>query len=113
MEPPHSTIEFVRPGRASHAWIASTVGELKGGDPLAPVTLVVPNYYAGRQIRWTLAAQGGTNGDILEGAVDFLYADAAGSLHVVDYKTDHITEPQIATRSNEYRSQGEAYAKNI
>ena len=54
-----------------------------------------------------------TNGDILEGAVDLLYADAAGSLHVVDYKTDHITEAQIATRSDEYRSQGEAYAKTI
>src|SRR5438128_943190 len=59
MEPPHSTIEFVRPGRATHVWIASTVRELKGGDPLAPVTLVVPNYYAGRQIRWTLAGEGG------------------------------------------------------
>ena len=59
MEPPHSTIEFVRPGRSTHVWIASTVRELKGGDPLAPVTLVVPNYYAGRQIRWALAAEGG------------------------------------------------------
>src|SRR5438132_5669910 len=54
-----NTIEFVRPGRATHAWVARTVAELKGGDPLAPVTLVVPNYYAGRQIRWTLAAAGG------------------------------------------------------
>src|SRR5207253_2547265 len=59
MEPPHSTIEFVRPGRATHVWIASTVRELKGGDPLAPVTLLAPNYYAGRQIRWTLAGAGG------------------------------------------------------
>ena len=55
----NSTIEFVRPGRATHAWVARTVAELKGGDPLSPVTLVVPNYYAGRQIRWTLAAAGG------------------------------------------------------
>src|SRR6266481_7187055 len=54
-----NTIEFVRPGRATHAWVARTVAELKGGDPLAPVTLVVPNYYAGRQIRWTLAMAGG------------------------------------------------------
>ena len=36
-----------------------TVAELKGGDPVAPVTLIVPNYYAGRQIRWSLAADGG------------------------------------------------------
>src|ERR1700716_3618156 len=54
-----NTIEFVRPGRATHAWVARTVPEPKGGDPLAPVTLVVPIYYAGRQIRWTLAASGG------------------------------------------------------
>src|SRR5947207_12760198 len=54
-----NTMEFVRPGRATHAWVARTVAELKGGDPLAPVTLVVPNYYAGRQIRWTLAMAGG------------------------------------------------------
>src|SRR6266550_966687 len=59
MELPHSTIEFVRPGRATHAWVARVVTELKNGDPLAPVTLVVPNDYAGRQIRWTLAAAGG------------------------------------------------------
>src|SRR5260370_2789096 len=54
-----NTIEFVRPGRATHAWVARTVAELKGGDPLAPVTLVVPNHHAGRQIRWTLAMAGG------------------------------------------------------
>src|SRR6266851_232939 len=55
----NSTIEFVRPGRATHAWVAQAVEELKAGDPLAPVTLIVPNYYAGRQIRWTLARAGG------------------------------------------------------
>src|SRR3981081_2905615 len=46
-------------GHATHAWVAKAVEELKAGDPLAPVTLVVPNYYAGRQIRWTMAAAGG------------------------------------------------------
>src|SRR5438874_4746620 len=60
MQSPHNhTIEFVRPGRATHAWVARTVVELKHGDPFAPVTLIVPNYYAGRQIRWSLAAGGG------------------------------------------------------
>src|SRR5579864_6678433 len=60
MQSPHShTIEFVRPGRATHDWVARTVAELKNGDPFAPVTLIAPNYYAGRQIRWTLAANGG------------------------------------------------------
>jgi len=50
------------------------------------------------------------DGEILEGAVDLLYATADGSLHVVDYKTDHISEAQMTTRSEEYRRQGEAYA---
>src|SRR2546421_54124 len=40
MYPPHSsTIEFVLPGRATHACVARTVVELKHGDPFAPVTL--------------------------------------------------------------------------
>src|SRR5260370_25499996 len=55
----NTTIEFVRSGRATDVWVAHRVAELKAGDPLAPVTLVVPNYYAGRQIRWTLAGDGG------------------------------------------------------
>ena len=41
------------------------------------------------------------DGEILEGAIDLLYADATGSLHVVDYKTDHISETQMTTRSEE------------
>src|SRR5579864_8792392 len=60
MQSPHKhTIEFVRPGQAAHAWVARTVAELKNGDPFAPITLIAPNYYAGRQIRWSLAAGGG------------------------------------------------------
>jgi len=56
---PTCTIEFVRPGITTHTWVQRTVAEVKGGDPLAPATLIVPNYYAGRQIRWTLASAGG------------------------------------------------------
>ena len=40
-------------------WVARTVAKLKGGDPFSPVSLIVPNYYSGRQIRWTLASNGG------------------------------------------------------
>jgi ATP-dependent helicase/nuclease subunit A len=53
------------------------------------------------------------NGEILEGAIDLLYATADGAFHVVDYKTDRITEPQMTTRSEEYRRQGEAYATAV
>jgi hypothetical protein len=54
-----SRIERVRPGSASQQWVVSAVAEVKDGDRLAPVTLIVPNYYAGRQTRWALAAAGG------------------------------------------------------
>src|SRR5207253_2915312 len=54
-----------------------------------------------------------SGGEILEGAIDLLYATADGTLHVVDYKTDHISEAQIATRADAYRTQGEAYAQTI
>ncbi len=52
-------------------------------------------------------------GEILEGAIDLLFESADGSLHVVDYKTDHITQAQMATRAHEYGSQVEAYAATI
>src|SRR5215204_2270846 len=59
MADPTVSISWVRTGRAAQAWMARTVGELKADDPLASVTIVVPNYYAGRQLRWALAKAGG------------------------------------------------------
>src|SRR6266542_6498219 len=56
---PTSTLQRVRPGRSTHEWVGRTVAELKGDDPFAPVTLLAPNYYAGRQTRWSLARAGG------------------------------------------------------
>jgi len=49
----------VRPGPTAQEWVQRTVAELKGDDPLRPVTLIAPNYYAGRQARWVLARSGG------------------------------------------------------
>ena len=49
----------VRPGRTAQEWVQRTVAELKDDDPLRPVTLIAPNYYAGRQARWVLARRGG------------------------------------------------------
>src|SRR2546429_19710 len=54
-----TSIEHVRPGRTAHEWVVRTVAELKGADPFAPVTLIAPNYYAGRQARWALGRAGG------------------------------------------------------
>jgi ATP-dependent exoDNAse (exonuclease V) beta subunit len=50
---------------------------------------------------------------LLEGAIDFLYEYPDGSIGVVDYKTDHITESQLAARAETYRLQGEAYAEAV
>jgi hypothetical protein len=46
-------------GRGAQTWVKHAVGELKRRDPLAPVTVIVPNYYAGRQLRWALAGADG------------------------------------------------------
>src|SRR5438874_3349790 len=54
---PH--IVHVRPGPTTQEWVQRAVAGLKGDDPLAPVTLIAPNYYAGRQTRWLLAKSGG------------------------------------------------------
>src|SRR3984893_4260736 len=54
---PH--IHQVRPGRTAQDGVQRTFAELKGDDPLGPVTLIAPNYYAGRQARWVLARSGG------------------------------------------------------
>src|SRR6266542_4481682 len=56
---PSSRLQRVRPGRSTHEWVRQTIAELKGNDPFAPVTLLAPNYYAGRQTRWSLARAGG------------------------------------------------------
>ena len=47
------------PGHGLQGWVLRTVRELKADDALAPVTLIVPNYYSGRQLRWMLAQAGG------------------------------------------------------
>jgi ATP-dependent helicase/nuclease subunit B len=54
---PH--LVHVRPGRTAQEWVRGAIAALKSDDPLAPVTLVAPNYYAGRQTRWLLARSGG------------------------------------------------------
>ncbi|MHB8618362.1 MAG: PD-(D/E)XK nuclease family protein [Chloroflexota bacterium] len=52
-------IEMARPGLSAVAWVGGVARDLKGSDPLAPVTVLAPNMFAGRQVRWHLARQGG------------------------------------------------------
>ena len=51
-------------GPAAHEALARAVAEAKGDDPLAPVTVVVPNHYVGLAARRTLGrgARNGTQG---------------------------------------------------
>lgn len=48
----------VRPGAASVSWLVTRIRELKGADPLAPVTVVVSSNHVGLAIRRSLARQG-------------------------------------------------------
>jgi ATP-dependent helicase/nuclease subunit B len=57
-----STIEWVRYGRAAGEALAAAIGKAKGGDPLAPVTVVVPSNHVGVGARRLLAS--GALGDV-------------------------------------------------
>ena len=50
-------IQFVRPGQQGLEWVARSIARLKEGDPLRPITVVVPNYFAGRYVRRYLGKQ--------------------------------------------------------
>ena len=52
-------VAFVRPGRDGLAWLGEQLPELKQGDALAPVTIVVPNYLSGRFAGRVLAREHG------------------------------------------------------
>ena len=51
----------VRPGRQSLAWLKGRIAELKGSDPLAPVTVVVSSNHIGLAARRGLAREGYAN----------------------------------------------------
>jgi ATP-dependent helicase/nuclease subunit A len=50
------------------------------------------------------------NGMVLEGFVDLIYREADGSLVVVDYKTDDVSETALDARAHHYRPQIRAYS---
>jgi RecB family exonuclease len=52
-------LHYVRPGPNALTWLESTVADLKGGDPLRPITIIVPNDYAGQFARWRLGRRNG------------------------------------------------------
>jgi ATP-dependent helicase/nuclease subunit B len=52
---------LIRPGAQSVDWLLATIAELKGGDPLAPVTVVVPSNHVGLAVRRDLARRGYAN----------------------------------------------------
>ena len=51
----------VRPGPQALAWLNAKIADLKGGDPLAPVTVVVSSNHVGLATRRSLARTGYAN----------------------------------------------------
>ena len=47
---------------------------------------------------------------LLQGVVDCFFAEADGSLAVVDFKTDRVSGAEIRSRAEEYRVQLETYS---
>ncbi|MBV9599694.1 MAG: UvrD-helicase domain-containing protein, partial [Chloroflexi bacterium] len=50
---------------------------------------------------------------LLEGTIDLLFEQPGESLHLVDYKTDRVTEAQLLRRASEYRTQVQTYANAL
>ena len=60
---PTAALKLVRvhPGKQSHAWLKGRIAQLKGADPLAPVTVVVSSNHIGLAARRGLARTGYAN----------------------------------------------------
>ena len=55
---PSLEVVRVRPGPTATAWLIGRIRELQVGDPLRPVTVVVPGHHLGLHLRRRLAAEG-------------------------------------------------------
>jgi hypothetical protein len=55
---PSVEVVRVRPGPTSTAWLIGRIRELQAGDPLRPVTVVVPGHHLGLHLRRRLAGEG-------------------------------------------------------
>ena len=50
---------------------------------------------------------------LLQGVVDCWFEEADGTVTVVDFKTDRVTEHTVEARAREYRPQLEAYSRAL
>jgi RecB family exonuclease len=55
---PSPEVVRVRPGPTSTAWLIGRIRELQAGDPLRPVTVVIPGHQLGLHLRRRLAGEG-------------------------------------------------------
>jgi RecB family exonuclease len=55
---PSLEVVRVRPGPTATAWLGRRIRELQEGDPLRPVTVVVPGHHLGLHLRRRLAGEG-------------------------------------------------------
>ena len=67
---------------------------------LAPAADYYPNAEEGEKV-------------LLQGVVDCWFVEADGSVTVVDFKTDRVTENTVQGRAEEYRPQLEAYSRAL
>lgn len=51
----------IRPGPSGFAWLRERIAAAQAGDPLAPVTVIVPNHYVGLWLRREIAQTGYAN----------------------------------------------------
>jgi ATP-dependent helicase/nuclease subunit B len=98
-----STVRWVRYGREAAEELRSTISAAKGGEPLAPVTIVVPSNYVGVASRRLLAA--GTLGSVCDrgagvAAVSFVtvyrLAELLGSTHLAAQSRRPVSTPVLA-----------------
>jgi ATP-dependent helicase/nuclease subunit A len=89
-----------------HGRLARLKQHVRAAAASAPVQRALVGRYW-REVPVGIALESGA---LIEGAVDLLYEWPDGSLTVVDYKTDQVSESEVQARALQYRSQGAAYA---
>ncbi len=81
------TAEWVALGRPANERLAAVVAELKGGDPLAPVTVVVPSNPVGVWARRLLGARPGGVANVEFTTIDRLAHDWGGPVLAAEGRT--------------------------
>lgn len=99
----------VRPGRKSLDWLGARIAELKGGDPLAPVTVVVSSNHVGLAARRNLARDGYAN--VRFGVMGRLVEPLGASALAAAGRSPLTLPPQEAAIREAIRRKGQAFGE--